>query len=89
MAEIILAAGIEAQVLAHLAALCFEKTDQPATMVVMAVAHDKRVDCARVDFQIIEIIRISVGRVAEIQKIAPRLAAFLQFDMQRQTPLAV
>ena len=88
MAEIVLAAGVEAQILAHLRAPRFEEAHQPAVMVVMPVAEDQRIDLGRVDLQQFEIVGVDVGGEAEIEQIAPRLAAFGRFDVQREAPLA-
>ncbi len=88
VAEIVLAAGIEAQILAHLRPPRFEKPDQPAVMVEMPVAEDQRVHLGRVDFQQLEIVGVNIGGEAEIQQIPPLLAASRRFDVQRQAPFA-
>jgi len=49
--KVVLAAGKEAKILAHLRAPRFEKADQSAHMVVMPVAQDQRVHRGRVDLR--------------------------------------
>ena len=56
VAEIVLAAGVKAQILAHLRPPRFEKPDQPAVMIKMPVAEDQRIHRGRVDFQQFELL---------------------------------
>jgi hypothetical protein len=88
-AEDVLAAGIKAQIVAHLRAARFEETDQSAIMVEVSMAEDQRIDSGRVDFHDLEVVGIDLGGEAEIQQIAPRFPAPLRFDVQRETPFAV
>ena len=50
VAEIVLSAGTEAQVLAHLRPPRVKEPDQPAVMVEVPMAEDQRVHRRRVDF---------------------------------------
>jgi len=88
VAKIVLAAGVEAQILAHLRPSRFEEPDQPAVMVEVTVAENQRIDLGRVDVHHPEIVGIDVRGKAEIQQIAPLFAASCRFDVQRETPLA-
>ena len=88
MAEIVLAPGVETQILAHLRAARFEKADQTAPMVEMTVAEDQRIDRGRIDLHQFEIVHVDVRGEAIIEHVAPRFRAFGRFDMQREAPFA-
>src|SRR5262249_28359383 len=80
--------GIEAQILAHLRPPNVEEPDQPAVMVEVSMTDDQRVHSSRVDFQQVEIVGIDLRGEAEVEQVAPRLAACRGFDVQCKTPLA-
>src|SRR5262249_57114757 len=66
-AEIVLAAGIEREVLRQHRAVPIEKADEPTVMVEMAVAHDQRLDLLRVGTDIIDVVVERFWGVAEVE----------------------
>jgi hypothetical protein len=73
VAEIVLAAGIEAQILAHTPAVGLEETHQAADMVEVAMTDDQRIDAADIDVHEFEVVGINVRREAEVEEIVARL----------------
>src|SRR5215204_1826035 len=67
MAEIVLAAGVELDVGRERRAVFLEEADEPAKMVVMAVANDERVELARVNAGDVDVVEERLGAVAEVE----------------------
>src|SRR5260370_8127649 len=88
MTENVLAARIEAEILAHGGPFGLQKTDQTTAVVAMPVSQDERVDSRGVDLQKLQIVEVHVWCEAEIQQISASLAALLGLNVQRESPLA-
>ena len=88
MAEIVLPAGVQAQVLAHSGSLCFQEPHQTTDMIVMTMADDQRVHLCDVDLQNLEVVHIDVRREAEVEQVAACFRALAGLDVQSQPPFA-
>jgi hypothetical protein len=89
LAEIVLAAGVHGQIGRQVLAVLLEKTEQPAPMVEMTVAHDQRIDLGRIDLQELHVAVDGIGRPAEVEQEGLLLVAALRLDIKREPPLAV
>jgi hypothetical protein len=88
VAEIVLAAGVKTQILAHSRALHLQKADQAAEMVKMPVTEDQRIDRGGVDLQQVQVVLVHGWSEAEIQQIISGLAALVRLDVQCEPPFA-
>src|SRR5262249_57578409 len=88
-AEVVLAAGIERELLRQPRAMPIEKAEQPAVMVEMAVAHDQCLDLLRIGADIVDVVVERFRGVAEVDHHGVPLTGALGFYIERQAPLVV
>ncbi len=86
-AETILAADEERQVLLEPALVRRKEADQPAEMIVMAVAQHQGIEAGRVDLQHRHVVEQRLGLIAEIDQDVAHLAPTPGLRVHGQSPL--